>query len=286
MINTIVQLGLVYSLLAVGIYITYSLLNFPDLGVDGTITLGGCVTVIAILGGVPPYLATALAIVAGSLAGTLTGLLHVKGKINGLISGIITTTALYSINLSLAGGKPNLSLATSKTIFTPLMDVLSRNIAFIVVLVAIVVVVKIILNIVFDSKFGIFLRCVGSNPALVSTMGANVGGLKIVGLAISNALVAFCGSVVVQHQGYYDIGMSIGSLILGLTMVIMGLTLAKLVKGLQPSLGVMLGALCYQAIIGAALMWGLPTIYLRLSTAVLLVLFLVVRRRDKANDSA
>ncbi|MDR0930875.1 MAG: ABC transporter permease [Clostridiales bacterium] len=282
MIYTILQLGLIYSLLALGVYITYSLLNFPDLGVDGSITLGGGVAIVAILSGVDPYIATLLAVICGALAGVLTGLLHVKFRINNLISGIITTTALYSINLVVMGGKPNLSLSGKNTIFSLFINNMPRAIGFIVLILLIVVITKVILNVIFNSKLGIFTRSVGSNPALVSTMGGNVGLLKIIGLALSNALVAFCGAVLVQYQGYCDIGMSTGALVLGLTMVILGISLQRVFKKLEVSFCVMIGAIVYQAIIGTALTLGLPTIYMKLSTAVILVIVLTLRKERVA----
>jgi len=281
MFYSILQLGLVYALLSLGIYITYVILNFADLGVDGSITLGGALSAVLIIKNINPYVATCCAIIAGMLAGIITGILHVRFKINEMLAGIITSTGLYSCNLIILNHKPNLSLVSHETIFSLLNKFMPNKLVIVLINLFIIICVKVLLNIIFNSKLGLFMRCIGSNPELVAAMGGNVGLLKIIGLAISNSLVALCGSVIIQQQNYIDISMSIGALVLGLTMVIIGLAINKFIKILEPSVCIILGAICYEIIIGTALMLGLPTVYLKLTTAVLLSLVLILITRGK-----
>ena len=283
MIYSIINLGLIYSLLALGVYITYSILDFPDLGVDGVICLGGAITSKLIINNINPYLATLIAILFGSIAGLITGLINIKFKINKLLCGIITTTGLYSINLIILNGRPNLSLSSNKNIFSWLIDLklFSSELAFLVINLIICFVIKVLLNFIMNSCFGLYLRCIGSNERLVSCFGGNINKFKLIGLMLSNSLVAFCGALIVQQQGYYDIGMSMGALVLGLTMVILGLTLNKYLKKLDTSICVILGAFIYEIIIFMALNIGLPAIWLKFSTAVLLIIILIFKRGDK-----
>ena len=218
----ILELGLIYSLLSLGVYITYGILNFPDLGVDGVICLGGAITACLINKNINVFVAMIISVFFGMIAGFVTGFLHVKFKINDLICGIITTTCLYSINLVIMNKKANLSLIGHDAIFSLSgLNFIPGKYKIIIIMLLICVIIKLLINFIMDSVFGLFLRCVGSNEKLVCAFGGNANKFKIIGLMISNGLVALCGSIIVQYQGFCDIGMSIGALVLGLTMVIL-----------------------------------------------------------------
>lgn len=279
----ILELGLIYSLLSLGVYITYGILNFPDLGVDGVICLGGAITACLINKNINVFVAMIISVFFGMIAGFVTGFLHVKFKINDLICGIITTTCLYSINLVIMNKKANLSLIGHNTIFSLSgLNFISEKYKIIVIMLLICVIIKLLVNFIMDSVFGLFLRCVGLNEKLVCAFGGNANKLKIIGLMISNGLVALCGSIIVQYQGFCDIGMSIGALVLGLTMVILGLNINRFLKMFELSVCVMLGAILYEIIICLALNFGLDTIWLKFITGVLLILILVLKRGEKS----
>ena len=279
----ILELGLIYSLLSLGVYITYGILNFPDLGVDGVICLGGSITACLINKNINVFVAMILSVFFGMIAGFVTGFLHVKFKINDLICGIITTTCLYSINLVIMNKKANLSLIGRDTIFSlSSLNFISEKYRIIIIMLLICVIIKLLVNFIMDSVFGLFLRCVGSNEKLVCAFGGNSNKFKIIGLMISNGLVALCGSIIVQYQGFCDIGISIGALVLGLTMVILGLNVNKFLNIFEVSICVMLGAILYEIIICLALNFGLDTIWLKFITGVLLIFILVLRRGEKS----
>ena len=279
----ILELGLIYSLLSLGVYITYGILNFPDLGVDGVICLGGAITACLINKNINVFVAMIISVFFGMIAGFVTGFLHVKFKINDLICGIITTTCLYSINLVIMNKKANLSLIGHDTIFSLSgLNFIPGKYKIIIIMLFMCVIIKLLVNFIMDSVFGLFLRCVGSNEKLVCAFGGNANKFKIIGLMISNGLVALCGSIIVQYQGFCDIGMSIGALVLGLTMVILGLNVNKFLKIFEVSVCVMLGAILYEFIICLALNFGLDTIWLKFITGILLILILILKRGEKS----
>ena len=279
----ILELGLIYSLLSLGVYITYGILNFPDLGVDGVICLGGAITACLINKNINVFVAMIISVFFGMIAGFVTGFLHVKFKINDLICGIITTTCLYSINLVIMNKKANLSLIGHDTIFgLSGLNFIPGKYKIIIIMLLICVIIKLLINFIMDSVFGLFLRCVGSNEKLVCAFGGNANKFKIIGLMISNGLVALCGSIIVQYQGFCDIGISIGALVLGLTMVILGLNINRFLKMFELSVCVMLGAILYEFIICLALNFGLDTIWLKFITGILLILILILKRGEKS----
>lgn len=282
-LSNILELGLIYSLLSLGVYITYGILNFPDLGVDGVICLGGAITACLINKNINVFVAMIISVFFGMIAGFVTGFLHVKFKINDLICGIITTTCLYSINLVIMNKKANLSLIGHDTIFSLSgLNFISEKYKIIIIMLFMCVIIKLLVNFIMDSVFGLFLRCVGSNEKLVCAFGGNANKFKIIGLMISNGLVALCGSIIVQYQGFCDIGMSIGALVLGLTMVILGLNINRFLKMFEVSVCVMLGAILYEFIICLALNFGLDTIWLKFITGILLILILILKRGEKS----
>jgi len=282
---SILQQGLIYGLIALGVYISYKILDFPDLTVDGSYALGASVAAILIINGVNPWLACIISLLCGCAAGIITGLLHVYGRITNLLCGIITMTALYSINI-LVMGMPNRSLAGQANIFRGewLNLIPNTAVARLLLIAVMVVMIKIILDWFFTTKRGMLIRAVGSNPQLVTSIGGEIGINKIIGLSISNGLVAFAGSLMAQLQNFADVGMSSGVIILGLTAVIMGVTISKTIKIITGSTAAIVGAVIYQAVIGTALFLGMPTTFLRLTMAALLVIILISGRFKKGSE--
>jgi putative ABC transport system permease protein len=282
LISTLTQ-GLIYALISFGVYITYTILDFPDLGVDGSFPLGAAVTAVLLVRGTDPYLTLLTALAVGALAGLATGIIHVKLHVRNLLAGIITQTALFSINLQIAGS--NLTVdRTSDTIFTaaPTMalfgglNLLGRKL---VVSLVLVVLVKLALDAYFRTKSGLLLRAVGDNAALVTTLARNMGSMKILGLMISNALVALAGSVVCQEQRSFSATMGTGQLVFGLATVIIGITLFRRMSFVKGTTAVVAGSILYKICIQIAISAGLPANLLKLITALLFLLVLVASGR-------
>ena len=220
---TAVELGLIYAVVALGVYLTFRILDFPDLTVDGSFTTGAATAAVLITGGTPVPLAMLAAFVAGALAGLVTGLLHTKGRIDGLLAGILTMIALYSINLRIMG-KANIPLLGQDTLFTWLDDLgLARNWGSILVLFLGVFVVKLILDWFLHTDLGLALQATGGNEEMIRSYGVSTDRMKILGLMISNGLVALGGSLLAMYQGFADISMGIGLILVGLASVIVGL---------------------------------------------------------------
>ena len=291
LVSTLIQ-GLIYAMVSFGVYITYSILDFPDLGVDGTFPLGAAVTAVLLTRGVDPFLTLPLAMLAGAAAGLVTGLIHVKLKVRNLLAGIITMTALFSVNLQIAGS--NLAVGREiDTIFTApptmaLLGSLSLTGRKLVVSLLLVLVVKLLLDLYFRTKSGMLLRAAGDNPGLVSALAKNVGSMKLLGLMLSNALVALGGALACQELRSYSATMGTGQLVYGLAAVIIGVSLMNLLAGLlrkrrflTPSgtTAVLAGSILYKLCIQAALSMGLPANLLKLATAVLFLLVLVFSGR-------
>lgn len=274
LIGTLTE-GLVYALLAYGIYITYKILDFPDLTVDGSFPLGAAVTAVAINHDINPFAALIISIAVGALAGLCTGLIHVRLKVRDLLAGIITMTALFSVNLQIAGS--NMSIIGKSTIFKliPLGD-LSQTYRKLVVSLVLVIIVKIILDLYFKTQNGLLLRSVGDNENLVCTLGIDSGRMKILGLVISNALIALCGSVVCQQQQSFNATMGTGQMVFGLAAVIIGTTLFKKLGFVKGTTAAMVGSIVYKACIQAAILIGLPANLMKLITAALFLLILVL----------
>ena len=242
--STLIQ-GLIYALISYGVYITYSILDFPDLGVDGTFPLGAAVTAVLMTRGVNAWLTLPISLVVGGLAGLFTGVVHVKLKVRNLLAGIITMTALFSVNLQIAGSNLNIDRSID-TIFTsaPVMALfgdLSLSGRKLIVSLALVIVVKLLLDAYFHTKSGLLLRAVGDNATLVTTLAKDRGTVKILGLVISNALVAFGGCIVCHETRSFSATMGTGQLVYGLAAVIIGVSLmhfyasTRLARGLRKS---------------------------------------------------
>ncbi len=280
LISTLTQ-GALYSLVAFGVYITYSVLNFPDLSVDGTFPLGAALTAGLLLRGANPWAALAAAMAAGMLAGAFTGVVHVVFRVRDLLAGIITQTALFSVNL-LINGTSNVALERSaKTIFQ-MGDVLggmSLGTRRLIVALAIALAVKLLLDLYFRTKSGLLLRAVGDNAALVTALGKNMGAVKILGLALSNGLVALAGGIVCQADRSFTSTMGAGQVVFGLASVIIGISLFRKASFVRATTAVLVGSILYKACIQAAMQLGFQPFMLKFVTAMLFLLVLVLSGR-------
>ena len=285
-ISTLTQ-GFIYAMLSYGIYITYKILDFPDLTVDGSFPLGAAVTALLLVKGVNPYLTLLAALAVGAAAGFVTGFIHVRLKVRDLLAGIITMTALFSVNLQIAGS--NLSVARSiDTVFTAaptmaLFGSLSLIMRKLIVSIIIMLICKILLDLYFKTKNGFLLRAVGDNSALVTTLAKDMGRVKIIGLVISNALVSLSGAVVCHEQRSFSAMMGTGQMVFGLAAVIIGTTLFRKMSFVKGTTAVTAGSVIYKACIQIAISLGLPANLLKLITAVLFLVILVIGNFEKGS---
>ncbi|MCC3865467.1 ABC transporter permease [Terrisporobacter petrolearius] len=266
-IGTLEQ-GLIFAIGALGVYITYTILDFPDLSVDGTFSLGAAITTAFILKDINPFLSLGLAFIGGAIGGLVTGILHVNLKITNLLSGILVMIGLYSINLRVMG-KANLPIFNKANIF-------SNNIPVVVTLLLIVLVVKLLMDILFKTKFGFILRATGDNDTLVTSLGVNKGKMKIAGLMISNGLVALSGAMMAQYQRFSDISMGNGFIVFGLASIILGQSVFKNSRLLKGTTVVIIGAFLYKLSVGVALNLGFPPTDLKLITSLIVVSAIVM----------
>ena len=286
--NTLIQ-GLIYSLLAYGILITYKILDFPDLSVDGSFPLGAAVTAVMLTSGINPWLTLPAAIAVGAFAGLVTGVIHVKCRVRDLLAGIITMTALFSINLQIAGS----NLAVPRD-FNPIftsgimdkifgifsgIDTLVNRKLFLTLVIS--VAAKIMLDLYFKTKSGMLLRAVGDNGTLVTSLAKNSGTVKILGLVISNALVALCGCIVCHDQRAFSSTMGTGQMVFGLAAVIIGTTIFRRASFVRGTTAVVVGSIVYKLCIQLALLAGLPANLLKLITAVLFLIILILGNFQK-----
>ena len=289
-IGTVTQ-GLIYALLSYGIYITYKILDFPDLTVDGSFPLGAAVTAVFLVKGFDPYLTLLIAMAAGALAGLATGLIHVRLKVRDLLAGIITMTALFSINLQIGGS--NLSVERGiDTIFTaPPTMLLFGSVPLmyrkLIVAFILALIFKLLLDAYLNTKSGMLLRAVGDNSALVTSLAKDNGRVKILGLVLANALVALAGAIVCQEQRSFSATMGTGQMIFGLATVIIGTTLFRKLDFVKGTTAVVIGSILYKACIQIAIVAGLPANLLKLVTAVLFLIILVLGgMKGKVKQSA
>ena len=287
----ILEEGLIYAILALGVLITYRVLDFPDLTVDSSFPLGAAVTAILTVKGVNPALTLLAAMLAGAAAGLVTGLIHVKCRVRDLLSGIITMTGLYSINLRIAG-RANLPFFNMDTIFdnafVDSFPAFLQPYSKVIVVLAIVLVVKILLDLFMNTKAGFLLRAVGDNHAVVTTLARDSGTVKIEGLAIANALVALAGAVMAQKNRVFEISMGTGAMVFGLAAVIIGTRIFTNRQKVNSSTAAIVGSIISKACVALALSLGLVPQDLKLVTAVLFLLILVLggARRKKVKFNA
>ena len=293
LVISVFEQGFIYAVMALGIYITYKILDFPDLTVDGSFPMGAAIAAIMITKGIPAIITLPVAFLAGGLAGHITGLIHVKLHVRDLLSGIIVMTALYSVNLWIMG-KANIPLYNNETIFDngivnsifvgPLADFATS-----IILLVIVLVVKLILDWYLRTKSGFMLRAVGSNARLVTSMGINKGKIKIIGLVIANGLCTLGGCLYAQEQRYADVSMGTGTMVIGLASVIIGTTLFRKVNFMSVTTSVVIGSILYKACVAVAVHFLRNANDLKLITSVLFLIILVVsmdKKRKVASEDA
>ncbi|WP_226035540.1 ABC transporter permease [Aquibacillus saliphilus] len=298
-----VESGIIYALMALGVYLSFRVLDFPDLTVDGSFVTGGAVAAISIINGVPPILATLLAAIAGFIAGSITGILNTKGKINPLLSGILMMIALYSINLRIMG-RPNLPLLNESTIFNSIesfwekvgidqalnglvgvmgAERLPSTWSVLILMIIVTIIVKLMTDFYLRTEVGLALRATGDNEKMIRSLSANTDNLKITGLGISNSLVALSGALVSQYGGFADLSMGIGMIVIGLASVIIGEALFGKKTIARTTLAVIGGAIVYRIVVTLALRVDfLETGDMKFITASLVIIALVAPRMISA----
>lgn len=268
-IISVVTQSLILSIMALGIYISYKILDFPDMSADGSFSLGGAIIALSLTNGLSPVTGTLLALICGLISGLITGILHIKFKISNLLSGILVMGMLYSINLGIMGTS-NIPLFMYKHLF-------NSSIPPLVLAISLVLFCKIILDLFLTTGIGYTLKAVGDNPQMIKSLGINIDLIKILGLMLSNGLVALSGSLFAQFQGFTDINMGIGTLVLGIASIIIGISMFKKFKFINPTTAILVGAFIYQFTIYFAISLGLvPTNYLKLITSIVIILFLSI----------
>ncbi len=274
--------GLIYAIMALGVYITYKILDFPDLSVDGTFPLGAALTACLIVKGFPPALALPASFLAGVAAGCITGLIHVKCRVRDLFSGIIVMTALYSVNLRIAGMKANLPFLSQDTIFDNEWTRNSLPASFrpyivVIILALIVLVCKLLLDWYLNTRSGYLLRAAGDNDTLVTSLAKDKGLVKIIGLSIANGFAALAGGVLAQKQAFFDISIGTGTMVFGLASVILGTQLFRRFGKVRSTTAVIAGAILYKACVALVIsMRIVKATDLKLITAAILLLILVI----------
>ena len=261
----------IFAVMVLGVYISYKILDFPDMTVDGSFPLGAAVAAASIVKGVNPVLALILAMAAGAAAGFITGMIHVKLRVTNLLAGIIVMTGLYSINLRIMG-KSNIPLFSVKHLF-------NGNISAIVVVGIILLIVKLGIDFLLKTKFGFALKALGDNESLIISLGLNEKTLKIYGLMLANSLVALSGAVLAQYQGFADVGMGTGTIITGLASIIIGDALFGKKKAIKISMMVIFGTIIYRTIIALSLKVGMNASDLKLITSALVVIIIFLKEK-------
>lgn len=278
---SVLEQGMIYGILALGVYITYKILDFPDLTVDGSFPFGAAITVRLISDlGVPPILTLPISFLGGALVGICTGLIHVKLKVRDLLSGIIMMTGLYTINLWVAGtgyvpifNKESIfDNAVVNTIFPSLI----MNFKNVIIIFVITMIAKYLLDWYMSTKSGFLLRAVGDNDTIVTSLGVDKGLVKIVGLSIANGLVSLSGCIYAQQQRSFEISIGTGAVVIGLASVIIGTSLFKKATFLRVTSSVIIGSILYKACVALAMFAGIDANAIKLITAVLFLIILVI----------
>jgi putative ABC transport system permease protein len=276
--------GLGYGLVALGIVITFRILAFPDLTVDGSFPLGAAVVARLLTEGVPPVYSIIAAIICGFLAGCCTGLLNTKLKINSLLAGILMMTVLYSVNLRIMG-RSNIQLLTVNTLMTPLENLdVNRFIPIIAFFFLVAVGIKLLTDMFLHTQIGFAMRATGDNEQMIRTLGVNTDNMTVLGLGISNGFVALSGALVAQDQGFADVGMGIGMIVAGLASIIIGEALFGKKTVQRMTLAAIVGSIIYKFIISLGLRLGLAPTDLKLATGVMVILALGIPALKKEKE--
>lgn len=290
-----IESGVIYALMALGVYLTFRVLDFPDLTVDGSFVTGAGVAAISIANGISPIIATLMAIVAGFIAGCLTGLLHTKGKINALLSGILMMIALYSINLRIMG-QPTISLHNQSTVFSQLRDIWPAGMdeflngiwsailtgrapatwVILFIMIIVTLFIKFFTDAFLKTEVGLALRATGDNKRMIRSLSANTDNLIVLGVGISNAMVALSGALIAQNGGFADVNMGIGMIVIGLASVIIGEALFGKKTIAIATIAVIGGAILYRIVVAIALRVDfLDTGDMKMITAFIVIIALV-----------
>ena len=274
MLQATIEQSLIFAIMVLGVYISFRILNFPDMTVDGTFPLGAAISAKLLTLGVNPYLTLLVALVAGAGAGAITGLIHVKLKVKDLLAGILVMTALYSINLRVMG-KSNIPLFEEDNIF-------NTEYSMMITIVVLILISKFLLDYLLKTKFGFALKALGDNENLIVSLGLNEEKYKIYGLMIANAFVAFSGAVLAQYQGFADVGMGTGIIVIGLASIIIGDTLFGKRRRLAGTTIVIIGSILYRGVIAVTLSMGMDASDLKLITSVIVIVILwIQKQKDK-----
>ena len=263
MILGTIEQSFIFAIMVLGVYISYKILDFPDMTVDGSFPLGAAVSASLIVRGVNPFYSLIVAMFSGAIAGLITGVIHVKLKVTNLLAGIIVMTGLYSVNLRIMG-KSNIPLFMSKHIF-------NGTLSAIVIVSIFLLIVKLGIDFLLKTKFGFILRALGDNESLVTSLGINENNLKYYGLMIANSLVALAGGILAQYQGFADVGMGTGTIITGLASIIIGEAVIGKRKIINVTTMVIIGTVIYKFIIASSLKLGMNASDLKLITSILVV---------------
>ncbi len=288
MIEGIIVEGLVYGIMALGVFITFRILDFPDLTVDGSFPLGAAVMATSLVGGLPIWVGLILAICAGALAGTITAVIHNELKVPSLLAGILTMTMLYSINIRVLGNRANVSLLRQTHLINSLTkateNMMSSGAAQLLLFGVLLAVIVLLLNMFFHSDLGLTLGALGGNERMVVAQGSNPKVLKIIGVGLSNSLVALSGALVAQYQGFADANLGTGMVVSGLAMVMIGEFVIRSSKIHWLLLRVIAGAIVYKAIMFGGRYYGyaihLTPNDLKLVTGLLIIVSLIVTKTD------
>ena len=274
MLQATIEQSLIFAIMVLGVYISFRILNFPDMTVDGTFPLGAAISAKLLTLGVNPYLTLLVALVAGAVAGAVTGLIHVKLKVKDLLAGILVMTALYSVNLRVMG-KSNIPLFEEDNIF-------NTEYSMMITIVVLILISKFLLDYLLKTKFGFALKALGDNENLIVSLGLNEEKYKIYGLMIANAFVAFSGAVLAQYQGFADVGMGTGIIVIGLASIIIGDTLFGKRRRLAGTTIVIIGSILYRGVIAVTLSMGMDASDLKLITSMIVIIILwIQKQKDK-----
>ena len=274
MLQATIEQSLIFAIMVLGVYISFRILNFPDMTVDGTFPLGAAISAKLLTLGVNPYLTLLVALVAGAVAGAVTGLIHVKLKVKDLLAGILVMTALYSVNLRVMG-KSNIPLFEEDNIF-------NTEYSIMITIVVLILISKFLLDYLLKTKFGFALKALGDNENLIVSLGLNEEKYKIYGLMIANAFVAFSGAVLAQYQSFADVGMGTGIIVIGLASIIIGDTLFGKRRKLAGTTIVIIGSILYRGVIAVTLSMGMDASDLKLITSVIVIVILwIQKQKDK-----
>jgi putative ABC transport system permease protein len=274
MLQGAASIGVLWAIMTIGVYITYRVLDYADLTVDGSFALGGAVAAKLIIMGTNPFLATLVAFIAGMLSGVVTGLLHTKLKIPALLSGILSMIALYSINIRVMG-KANISLLKETTVFSVFEGTgLSATTISLLVGVVCCIAVIVLLYWFFGTELGSVIRATGNNENMIRAQGVNTDAMKIIALFLSNGFVAMSGALVTQSQKFADVGMGTGTIVIGLASVIIGEVLFGTRNFMNCLISLVLGSIVYRVIIAIVIRMGMESTDLKLFTAIIVALAL------------